>query len=174
MGGMIVQTMAIEQPDRVRSLTSIMSTTGKRTVGWQSPKLLPVLIAPRRPGRAAYVASSKRIFQLIGSPDYEQDEASQQAKAEETFDRGFSARGVLRQMMAILTQPNRTPALRGLRMPALVIHGVADPMVHPSGGRATAAAIPGAELLLLDGMGHDMPPQLFRTFVDAIVSTAHH
>ncbi|MGI8523277.1 MAG: alpha/beta fold hydrolase [Nocardioides sp.] len=173
MGGMIVQTMAVGRPSRVRSLTSIMSSTGKRSVGWQHPKLLPVLIAPRRPGRAAYVASSRRVFRLIGSPDYPQDPADQQAEAEETFDRGFSAGGVQRQMLAILTQPNRTPALHGLRMPALVIHGLADPMVHPSGGRATAAAIPGAELLLIDGMGHDLPRQLYRTFADAIVTVAH-
>ncbi len=94
------------------------------------------------------------------------------AKAEETFDRGWSNGGVLRQMMAITTQPNRSQRLGALRVPALVVHGTADKMVHSSGGRATAAAIPGAELLLIDGMGHDLPPELFETFADGIRRTA--
>jgi pimeloyl-ACP methyl ester carboxylesterase len=92
--------------------------------------------------------------------------------AEETFDRGLSASGTLRQMMAILTQPNRTERLHAVRVPTVVVHGLADRMVHVSGGRATAAAIPGAELLLVEGMGHDLPPELFATFVDAIDRTA--
>ncbi len=93
-------------------------------------------------------------------------------KAHETFDRGWSNGGVLRQMLAVTTQDNRTQRLHALRVPALVVHGTADRMVHPSGGRATAAAIPGAELLLIDGMGHDLPPALFETFADAIRRTA--
>lgn len=172
MGGMIAQTMAIERPQRVRSLTSIMSTSGKRTVGWQHPRLLPVLIAPRSPGRAPYVETSARTWKLIGSPAYPQPLDSVRARAEETYDRGWTAGGVLRQMLAVLTQPNRSRALHALRMPALVIHGAADPMVHVSGGRAVAAAIPGAELLIVDGMGHDMPPELYPTFVEAIRRTA--
>jgi pimeloyl-ACP methyl ester carboxylesterase len=89
-----------------------------------------------------------------------------------TFDRGFTAMGVMRQMMAVLTQPDRTRQLRAVHVPTLVIHGLADRMVHVSGGRATAAAVPGAELLLVDGMGHDMPPALFDTFVEGIRRTA--
>ncbi len=173
MGGMIVQTMAISRPSRVRSMTSIMSTLGKRTVGWQHPKLLPMLIAPRGPGRAAYAETSARMWQFIGSPGYPTDTAVQRARAEETFDRGFSASGVMRQMLAILNQPNRSRALRSLRMPVCVIHGDSDAMVHVSGGRATAAAIPGAELLIVKGMGHDLPAQLWPTFVDAIRRTAN-
>ncbi|WP_459974366.1 alpha/beta fold hydrolase [Nocardioides pyridinolyticus] len=172
MGGMIVQTMAITQPQRVRSLTSIMSTTGKRTVGWQHPSLMPGLLAGRRPGKEAYVASSAAFWRLIGSPDYPQTEAKVRARAEETFDRGVSASGVMRQMLAVLTQPNRAPRLRSVRLPTLVVHGLADKMVHVSGGRATAAAVPGAELLLISGMGHDLPPALFETFVAAIRRTA--
>jgi pimeloyl-ACP methyl ester carboxylesterase len=172
MGGMIAQTMAIDEPDRVRSLTSIMSTTGKRSVGWQHPSLLPSLLMSRGPGREEYVASSVAIWKLIGSPSYPQDRAQVEARAEETFDRGVSRAGVMRQMVAVLTQPNRAARLRGITVPTLVIHGVADKMVHASGGRATAAAIPGAELLLIDGMGHDLPPALFSTFVDAIERTA--
>ena len=172
MGGMIAQTMAIEQPRRVRSLTSIMSTTGKRSVGWQHPRLLPVLMARRGRGRTAYAEGSAAIWNLIGSPLYPNDPEAVLTKAHETFDRGWSNGGVLRQMMAVTTQENRTQRLHALRMPALVVHGTADRMVHPSGGCATAAAIPFAELLLVDGMGHDLPPALFETFADGIRRTA--
>jgi len=172
MGGMIVQTMAINHPRRVRSLTSIMSTTGKRTVGWQHPSLLPGLLAGRRPGREAYIRASTEFWYLIGSPSYPQPRELVERRAGETFDRGVSASGVLRQMLAVLTQPNRSVRLHSVRVPALVVHGLADKMVHPSGGRATAAAVPGAELLLIDGMGHDLPPELFETLVNAIRRTA--
>jgi pimeloyl-ACP methyl ester carboxylesterase len=172
MGGMIVQTMALAQPRRVRSMTSIMSTLGRRSVGWQHPALLPMLIAERKAGRAAYVESSAKLWKVIGSPAYPQDDAKVRSRAEETFDRGVSASGVMRQMLAILSQPNRSRALASLRMPTAVVHGTADKMVHISGGRATARAIPGAELLVIDGMGHDMPEELFGTFTDLIRRTA--
>ena len=172
MGGMISQTVAIEHPDRVRSLTSIMSTTGRRTVGWQSPTLLPRLAAPRRGGLDTFVESSLVTWALIGSPAYPSDPEVLRARAYETFERGVSNGGVLRQMMAILTQPDRTGRLRQVRVPTLVMHGLDDKMVHVSGGRATARAIPGAELVLVDGMGHDLPPALFGTFVEAIRRTA--
>ncbi|HEU5035473.1 MAG TPA: alpha/beta fold hydrolase [Nocardioides sp.] len=172
MGGMIVQTMAIARPERLRSLTSIMSTTGKRTVGWQHPSLLPGLIGSRKPGREAYVRSSAAFWKLIGSPAYPQPREEVEKRAGDTFDRGVSANGVMRQMLAVLTQPNRSARLRAVRVPALVVHGLADKMVHVSGGRATAAAIPGAELLLINGMGHDLPPALFETITAAIRRTA--
>ena len=171
MGGMIVQTMAVEQPRRVRSLTSIMSTTGKRTVGWQHPSLLLNLIG-RAGGREAYIESSVRIWKRIGSPGFPLPDEQIRARAAETYDRGLSMAGTARQMVAILTQPNRSPRLHALSVPALVVHGLADKMVHVSGGRATAAAIPRAELLLVDGMGHDVPPDLHETFVEAIRRTA--
>jgi len=171
MGGMIAQTMAIAHPKRVRSLTSIMSTTGKRTVGWQHPSLLPNLLGARA-GREAYVEASVKTWRLIGSPGYPMTEEKTRTRAGETYDRGVSAAGTMRQMVAVVTQPNRSRQLHALRMPALVVHGLADKMVHVSGGRATAAAIPGAELLLIDGMGHDLPPALFETFADGIRRTA--
>ncbi len=173
MGGMIAQTMAIAHPDRVRSLTSIMSTTGRRTVGWQSPALLPTLVARRGPDREAYVAGGLRVWQLIGSPGYPPDLDDLERRGHETFDRGVSRSGVMRQMMAVLTQPDRTASLRRLSVPTLVIHGLADRMVHVSGGRSTAMAVPGSELLLIDGMGHDFPKPLFDTVAAAVRRTAN-
>jgi pimeloyl-ACP methyl ester carboxylesterase len=167
MGGMIAQTMALSRPERVLSLTSIMSSTGRRTVGWQDPTLLPLLLANRH-SRKAYIESSEKVWKLIGSPDYPGTTESIQERAAETWDRGVSRAGVMRQMGAILTQPDRSRALRSLRVPTLVIHGTHDKMVHVSGGRATSSAIPGSELLLIPGMGHDVPPELHETFVDAI------
>jgi pimeloyl-ACP methyl ester carboxylesterase len=168
MGGMIAQTIAARHPDRVLSLTSIMSTTGRRTVGWQNPRLLPRLLERRATTREAYVASSARFWAVIGSVAYPDTEESVLARAAETWDRGVSASGVARQMVAILAQPDRTKRLRELQVPALVIHGLDDKMVHVSGGRATSHAIPGSELLLVPGMGHDLPVQLQDTFVEAI------
>lgn len=172
MGGMIVQTMAITHPERLRTLTSIMSTTGKRSVGWQHPSLLRSLMAARKPGREAYIRSSADLWKLIGSPAYPESREEVEQRAAETYDRGVSTNGVLRQMLAVLTQPSRGARLRGVRVPTLVIHGTADKMVHVSGGRATAAAIPGAELLLVNGMGHDLPEELYDTIVAAIRRTA--
>jgi pimeloyl-ACP methyl ester carboxylesterase len=168
MGGMIVQTMALLHPERVLSLTSIMSTPGRRTVGWQDPRLLPRLLERRADTRDAYVASSARFWEVIGSVAYPDTQEAVLERAGETWDRGVSAAGVARQMLAILAQPDRTRRLHGLRLPALVIHGTDDKMVHVSGGRATAQAIPGSELLLVPGMGHDLPAALHETFVDAI------
>ena len=172
MGGMIAQTMAVLRPERVRSLTSIMSTTGRRTVGWQDPRLLPLLLARSARTRESYVASSARVWRIIGSPAFREAREDVDKRAGETFDRGVSASGTARQMLAILRQPDRSRQLRSLRMPALVIHGLEDKMVHVSGGRSTSQAIPGSELLLVPGMGHDMPAQLDQTFVDGIKRTA--
>ncbi|MFT4299610.1 MAG: alpha/beta hydrolase [Aeromicrobium sp.] len=172
MGGMIAQTLAIEAPERVLSLTSIMSTTGRRTVGWQDPRLLPKLLKRSEPTRDAYIEHAIATAELIASPAFPPDREASRLRAETTYDRGWSASGVVRQMMAILTQPDRTEALGALTMPATVIHGTADRLVHPSGGKATAEAIPDAELHLIEGMGHDLPPELWDTLIDAITATA--
>ncbi len=172
MGGMIAQTMALHAPERVRSLTSIMSTTGRRTVGWQDPRLLPLLLARRAGDKADYVEASTRMWRVIGSPLYPDTVEEVRARAEDTWDRGVSAAGVARQMTAILAQPDRSRRLRELDVPTLVIHGLNDKMVHVSGGRATARAIRAAELLLVPGMGHDVPEQLHVTFADAIARNA--
>ena len=172
MGGMIVQTLALDHPDRLARLVSIMSTTGRRSVGWQDPRLLPMLLARRQRSREDYIAASAKLWAVIGSPRYPEDQARISDRAGETFDRGVTAAGVLRQMMAVLTQPNRTRALHGVTVPAAVIHGSEDKMVHVSGGRATAAAIPGAELTVIEGMGHNMPEQLWPSIADVIRRTA--
>jgi pimeloyl-ACP methyl ester carboxylesterase len=172
MGGMIAQTMAITAPARVRSLVSIMSTTGRRTVGWLDPRLAPMMLGRRGSTIEEYIEASVKGAAAIGSPAYLEDVESAQARARETWDRGLNPAGVMRHMMAVLTQPNRARDLRSLRIPVTVIHGMNDRMVHVSGGRATAQAIPGAQLLLIPGMGHDLPPALFETFRDAIRATA--
>jgi pimeloyl-ACP methyl ester carboxylesterase len=172
MGGMIAQTMAMTEPDRVLSLTSIMSTTGNRGVGRPHPALIPILLAPRGPGRDSYIAGALKVWRNIGSPGYPQTEAQLTKRAGDTFDRGVSPDGVLRQMLAVLNQRDRTAALAGLRMPVTVVHGLADKMVNVSGGRATAAAIPGAEILLIADMGHDLPAELYGSFTNAIRRTA--
>ena len=171
MGGMIAQTLAIEHPERVRSLVSVMSTTGSRIVGYQDAKLFPALLARRR-GREGYIQASTQFWKKIQSPAYPTDPVKGAERAGETFDRGFSAGGVMRQMVAVLSSPNRTKALKALRIPTAVVHGLEDRMVHSSGGRATAAAIRGSELVLIPGMGHDLPPALFEQFAAVIRRTA--
>jgi pimeloyl-ACP methyl ester carboxylesterase len=172
MGGMIAQTIAIEHPARALSLTSIMSTTGRRTVGFQHPKVYPVMLSSSGRTRDSYAERSLKGSRIIGSPAYPTDDEAARARAYETYDRGWTASGVTRQMLAILTQPDRTKALGRLELPALVIHGLDDVLVHRSGGKATADAIPGAEHLEIPGMAHDLPVQLYPTVVDAIVRTA--
>ncbi|WP_246081583.1 alpha/beta fold hydrolase [Nocardioides litoris] len=171
MGGMVVQCMALLEPGRVRSMASIMSTTGRRTVGWQHPVLLRNLLTASQ-GREGYIRSSTATWGLIGSPAYPQTKEKVEKRAADTYDRGVSLSGTTRQMAAIVTTADRTPGLRALDVPTVVVHGLADKMVHVSGGRATATAIPGAELLLVEGMGHDMPEPLWPTFVEAITGNA--
>jgi pimeloyl-ACP methyl ester carboxylesterase len=172
MGGMIAQTMAIQHQGRVRSLVSMMSTTGRRTVGWLDPRLVPMMIGRRGTTLEDYLEASVVGAAAIGSPAYPEEDESARARALQTWERGLNPAGVMRHMLAVLTQPNRAKALRSLRIPATVIHGMQDRMVHVSGGRATAQAIPGAQLLLIPGMGHNLPPELFETFRDAVRRTA--
>jgi pimeloyl-ACP methyl ester carboxylesterase len=172
MGGMIAQTMAVQAQDRVRSLVSMMSTTGRRTVGWLDPRLVPMMLGRRGSTLEEYLEASVIGAAAIGSPAYPEDDETARARALVTWERGLNPQGVMRHMMAVLTQPDRGRALHSLRIPATVIHGMQDRMVHVSGGRATAQAIPGAQLLLIPGMGHNLPPALFETFRDAIRQTA--
>ncbi|HEU4739936.1 MAG TPA: alpha/beta hydrolase [Solirubrobacterales bacterium] len=172
MGGMIVQTAAIEQPQRVRSITSIMSTTGSRRVGHPSYRTFGLMLGKPPREREAAIERVIKTFKTIGSPGYPFEEERVREIAGLSFDRGHSEAGIARQLHAITASGDRTPGLRKLDLPALVIHGKNDILVNPSGGRATAKAIPGARLHMVEGMGHDLPRALWPTFVEEIAANA--
>jgi pimeloyl-ACP methyl ester carboxylesterase len=168
MGGMIAQTLAARHPDRVLSLASIMSNTGDRWRGQPAFAVYPVLLraAPRE--KEAFVRHVMGVFTAIGSPGFDQDEADLRAQAELSWERGRDARAAPRQLAAILAGGDRTAELRRITAPTVVIHGTKDRLVRPSGGRATAKAIPGARLVTIEGMGHDLPRAAWPRIVDAI------
>jgi pimeloyl-ACP methyl ester carboxylesterase len=170
MGGMIAQLIAINQPDRVMSLVSIMSTTGNRRVGRPQPRLALRMLrkAPRE--REGYINDHIETYRAIGSQGFEFEEEHKRERAGRCFDRGNHPAGVARQLAAIMAASDRTPSLGQVRVPTTVIHGDADPLVNVSGGRATAQAIPGAKLVILPGMGHDLPRELWPQIIDAIVA----
>jgi pimeloyl-ACP methyl ester carboxylesterase len=172
MGGMIAQTVAIEQPERVRSLVSIMSNTGSRWTGMPSRRAMAVLMGRAPRGRAEAIERAVRTFKVIGSPGYPFEEDRVREVAGRSYDRGHSAAGVLRQLHAVTASGDRTQALRGVRAPTAVIHGSRDPLIRPAGGRATARAVPGARLKLIDGMGHDFPRLLWPVFAEEIAANA--
>jgi len=161
MGGAIAQTMAIEHPDRVRSLTSMMATTGNMQVGQPSPEVLRTIFSgPPAVTRDEAIQQRLRAVRAMGSPGYPADEEEVAVGAGRAFDRCHDPAGTARQVVATVASGDRTELLRRLKVPALVIHGLADKMCDVSGGRATAEAIPGAELVLMEGMGHNLPPGL--------------
>ena len=167
MGGMIVQTMAIESPHRLLSLTSVMSSTGDPDVGRPTEEAQRRIMAPPAQDRDGYVAGHLAGLRIWGSPACF-DEARLAANAAEAFDRCFDPAGTARQMMAIMASGSRTTALGGVGVPSLVVHGDADTLVDPSGGRRTAEAIPGARFVLIEGMGHDYPPQYWDQLVGLV------
>jgi pimeloyl-ACP methyl ester carboxylesterase len=161
MGGQIAQIVAIEHPERVCSLVSMMSTTGNMSVGQASKETLRELFSgPPAVTRDEVIQQSLRAMRIVGSPGYPSDEVEVAARAGRAFDRAHDPVGSARQAIATVASGDRTERLRGLRVPTLVIHGVADRMCDVDGGRATAEAIPGAELELIEGMGHNLPPGL--------------
>ena len=170
MGGMIVQTVAIRHPARVRSLVSIMSTTGNPALPSARPDLLARLGGPPPVGREPSIDAAVELWKLISGPGYPFDEAAVRARSALLYDRSNHPEGQARQLAAIMAHGNRAPLLASVRAPTLVIHGTDDPLVPVEGGVDTAAAIPGAELLLIPGMGHDMPQPLFPKLVDAIAT----
>jgi pimeloyl-ACP methyl ester carboxylesterase len=171
MGGMIAQLVAIRHPEKSMSLCSIMSTTGDRSVGQPTPEAMGALMAPAATNREEAVERGVTASRIIGSPVHF-DEAKAAKRAGEAYDRAFDPNGVQRQLGAIGSQADRTPALADVTVPTLVIHGAADPLVQPSGGEATAKAVPGAELRVFEDMGHDLPEPLWPDIVDAIVANA--
>jgi pimeloyl-ACP methyl ester carboxylesterase len=170
MGGMIVQTMAIEHPDRVLSLTSIMSTTGHTEVGQPDPEAMLTLLSPAPPDRQGAIDANVATARIISGELF--DEQLSRSMATEAYDRCFHPAGFAFQIVAIAASGDRTEQLGRLDVPALVIHGRQDSLITLSGGEATAAAIPGAELLVLGRMGHDMPALYWPQMADAIVNVA--
>jgi pimeloyl-ACP methyl ester carboxylesterase len=172
MGGMIAQTLAIEHPERVRSLASIMSTTGNRRLAMPKLRAFGTLMATPPRNREGYAEQAVRTFRIIGSPGFPTRDELVRAAALAAYDRCFYPPGVARQIHAINTAGDRTRRLRELQVPTVVIHGSRDPLIRPSAGKATARAIPGARLRIIKGMGHDLPPQLWPALVDEIDSNA--
>jgi pimeloyl-ACP methyl ester carboxylesterase len=172
MGGMIAQTMAARHPERVLSLASIMSNTGHRWKGTPGLRIYPLFLRRPADDREGVIERSVSTFRLIGSPGFPFDEDGFRSTAALSYERGYNPAGGARQLAAILAAGDRTAEVRGITAPTVVIHGTRDRMVRPSGGRATAAAIPGSELVMIDGMGHDLPRDVWVRLVDAIAANA--
>ena len=172
LGGMIAQTLAIAHPDRVLSLGSVMSTTGRGYVAMPKPRALRVLLQRPPRERERYVEHFVRVFRAIGSPGYPTDERRLRQIAAAGYDRCFYPPGTARQLVAVSASGDRTASLRRLLVPTVVVHGRDDPLVPIQAGRMTARAIPGAELVEIPGMGHDLPRQVWPTVVDAVVRNA--
>jgi len=178
MGGMIAQSIAIGHPHKVLSLTSIMSNTGDRRYGRPTTALMrrmPGLMggAPDNEGKITpeILANGIEIGRLISGPHF--NEAEERTMIQRAFDRSYSPAGTMRQVMAISASPNRTKALHKVAVPTLVIHGLADPLVQPSGGIATSRAVPGSRLLMFPDMGHDLPRSRWDEIIEAITANAH-
>jgi pimeloyl-ACP methyl ester carboxylesterase len=175
MGGMITQSVAIEHPERVLSITSIMSATGAPGTMDSTPEAAAVLTVPPPDPKAdfeAYVVQGVKNAEVIGSPGYPWPEGALRQRVIDEYERGYNPAGVGRQMAAIRADGDRTARLGKLDMPAVVLHGADDPLLMAKGGRQTAEAIPGAELRIVPGMGHDLPPGLYDIFIEAITAAA--
>ena len=173
MGGFIAQTVALEYAARVRTLTLMMTSTGSRRVGQPRPRVYARLLRRRvAAGRPAAIAATVETFRLIGSPGFVFDEQYIRDLAGRSYDRGYDPDGARRQLAASASQPNRTADLRRITAPTLVIHGLHDPLVAPSGGLAIARAIPDSRFAGFSGMGHDLPRALWPEFVREIATLA--
>jgi pimeloyl-ACP methyl ester carboxylesterase len=172
MGGMIAQTLTAQHPDRVLSLTSIMSNTGSMWSGQPKPGPMRMLLGAVPRDREAYIERIAKLFTMIGSPGFPPDEEELRARAGMAYDRGINPAGSARQLAAIIASGDRSPMLASIHVPTLVIHGDSDRLVAPSGGKATARAIPGARLMTVEGMGHDIPRAVWPRLVDAIAENA--
>jgi pimeloyl-ACP methyl ester carboxylesterase len=172
MGGMIAQTLAARHPEKVRSLVSIMSSTGRMWSGQPTFRIYPIFLRTAPQGKDAFVAHTERVFAAIGSTGIPRDPADIHEIASTSYDRDHDPAGPGRQLAAIIASGDRTGELRRILAPTLVVHGTADPLVAPSGGRATARAIAGAKMMDVQGMGHDLPRAMWPELIDAIVENA--
>jgi pimeloyl-ACP methyl ester carboxylesterase len=172
MGGMIAQEIAITFPERVRSLTSIMSTTGNPRIPPPTREAAAVLMAPPPTTKEEYFARYARTWKVLRAGSFPEEEALDPARAARTWERGLNPPGVNRQLRAILASGSRKARLRAVKAPTLVIHGTADPLVRPAGGRDTASSIPGARLVMIEGMGHALPMRMWPQIIDAIAGHA--
>ena len=172
MGGMIAQTFAVRHPEKTLSLCSIMSTTGGRDVGQPTDEAMGHLVRPPATTREECAEAAVASHRLLGSPAYPIGDDEVCRAAMRRYDRAHYPEGAARQLCAILASGDRTERLAGVRVPTVVIHGTDDALIQPSGGRATADAIPGAELIMVEGMGHDLPADLWPRIVDAIAANA--
>lgn len=174
MGGMIAQQFTIDHPARVRSLVSMMSTTGDRLVSVGKPHALKKLMQRTTPGtREEAIERRLDIFRTIHGDGYPLDEDLLRQMAGEAWDHGLSAEGFSRQFGAVLASGSRTKGLKGVKAPTLVIHGARDPLMPLSGGRATAKAIPGARLVVLDRLGHSLPREVWEEVADLVSAHVH-
>ncbi|NUP50511.1 MAG: alpha/beta hydrolase [Catenulispora sp.] len=171
MGGMIGQQLAVDHPERVTSLCSMMSTTGSREVGQPSPEVLMLVFAPAATNREEAIDRGQKLFETVGSPAYPTPTEELRARIGEAYDRAYTPAGTARQLACIIAAPDRTAALGAVTVPAAVVHGDADKLVDVSGGYATAAAL-GVTPLIITGAGHDLPEALWETYVGAIVDNA--
>ncbi len=172
MGGMIAQEIAIHYPERVHTLTSMISTTGDPQLPTAKPEVLAMLITPASPGREGAIENGLKIWRVLSGPKYPMDEADQREREGTAFDREADLTGVARQFAAIMASGSRKEGLQSVHVPALVIHGSADPLVPVEGGIATAEAIAGSKLEIFEGMGHQLPPEIWPRLVELIVSNA--
>ena len=173
MGGMIAQEIAIADPERVRSLTSIMSTTGNPRVPPPTRAAAAILMAPPPRTKEEFLARFARTWKILRVGHFPEDEVLDRERAERTYERGLNPAGAGRQLRAILASGSRKARLRLVKAPTLVIHGTVDPLVHPYGGKDTAASIPGAKLMMVEGMGHALPLPMWPQVIDAIDKHAH-
>lgn len=173
MGGMIAQELAIGFPERLLSLTSIMSTTGDPKLPGPTRAAMRLLLASPPRSREEFLGRYSATWNLLRAGSFPEDEVKDPQRAERTWDRGNDPAGAGRQLRAIFASGDRTARLAAVKVPALVIHGEVDPLVRPAAGKATAAAIPGAKLVMIPRMGHALPMSMWPEIIDAIASHAH-
>ena len=172
MGGMIAQTLAIHYGARLRSMTSIMSSTGDRRLPQATPEAAAVLVTPSPLDRAGYIKHHAKVLQVLRGPHFPADAALDEGRAAQVYDRGINGAGVARQLAAVFASGDRTADLKRVTTPTLVLHGDADPLVRVEAGKATAAAIPFATLQILPNMGHSLPTALWPRLIDSITTHA--